>query len=210
MVHVGQRLAQERIKKKVTLEEVAKATRIKTTFIKAIEEGNYKILPSSAYAQGFVKKYSEFLGLPTKEILALFRREFNEEKIFKVIPESISKSKEESFTKPYFRERIIAVIIVFLILIGYIIFQYRFAILNPPLTVIFPLEKQIIASQEVLVVGKTSANSTVYINDVPIVVVEDGSFKKKIFVFPGISTIKVKAVNRFGKETLINRIVQVK
>lgn len=210
MVPVGQRFHQERLKKKITLEEVSKATKIRISFLSAIEKGDYKNLPSTAYAQGFVTNYAEFLGLPKKEILALFRREFDEEKIFKVLPEGISRSKNNSFGRPYFRERLIAIIVISLILVGYIAFQYRFAIINPPLNISSPNENQVINSTEIIVSGKTDPNAIVYINDLSTSVLEDGSFKKKINTFSGINTIKIRVLNKFGKETEIKRTIRVK
>ena len=52
MIRVGQLLRDERVRKRLTIEEVAKATKIRTNFLSAIEKGEYKKLPSSAYAQG--------------------------------------------------------------------------------------------------------------------------------------------------------------
>ena len=86
MTRVGEKLYEERIKKGYTLEEVSKATKIKVHFLQAIEKGDYKKLPSGTYAQGFVKNYAGFLKLPEHEMLALFKREYDEEKL-KVIHE---------------------------------------------------------------------------------------------------------------------------
>src|ERR1051326_7290810 len=98
MVPVGQRLQQERIKKGLSIDEIARATKIRPNFISALEKGNYKKLPSSAYVQGFIKNYAEYLGLPKKEILALFRREFDEREFIGVLPESFAKNKKPPFS----------------------------------------------------------------------------------------------------------------
>src|SRR5579872_1705923 len=96
MVKLGERLLEERKAQGFSTEEVAKATKIRHEFIEAIEKGDYKKLPSTAYAQGFVKNYVEFLGLPEKELLALFRREFKEEEFLGVLPQSFMRPKEVS------------------------------------------------------------------------------------------------------------------
>src|SRR5579871_1222382 len=93
MIRLGQWLSDERHRKGLTLEEVAKATKIKTAFLAYIEAGEYSLLPSSAYAQGFVKNYASFLGLPVKETLALFRREYAGENPVSVLPESLAKKR---------------------------------------------------------------------------------------------------------------------
>src|ERR1035437_3884986 len=131
-------LREERIKTGLTLEEASQATKIKSSFLMAIERGDYQKLPSIAYAQGFVRNYTGFLGLPEKEVLALFRREFDEGKIFRVLPEGLAKQDEFSLKRFNFRTTVLFVFIVFLGLLGFIIFQYRFAFMGPPLNVSSP------------------------------------------------------------------------
>src|SRR3989344_424814 len=94
MIKVGQKLKEARLKRGLTPADVAKATKIKESFLSSIENGQYENLPSGTYAQGFVRNYIKFLELPMEETLALFRREFNEEKIYKVLPEGFSSHKE--------------------------------------------------------------------------------------------------------------------
>ncbi len=49
MITAGQKLYEERIRRGLTLEEIARATKIRSSFLSAIEKGEYKKLPSSAY-----------------------------------------------------------------------------------------------------------------------------------------------------------------
>lgn len=209
MIRLGQKLQEVRIKKGFTLDEVAKATKIRFSFLSAIEKGSYQELPSSAYAQGFVRNYAAFLGLSKKETAALFRREFDEKKIYKVLPESFAKRDEFSTKKVPIRMTAVA-IIFFLLLFGYIFFQYKYAIINPPLTISSPLDKEMITKPNVTVSGETDPNVTVYVNNLAVTIDENGHFQKTISVFPGKDTIVVKAVSRFGKETVIQRQIEVK
>ena len=80
MIYVGEKLYEERVKKGYSLDEVSKATKIRSSFLLAIEKGEYKKLPSSTYVHGFVRNYARFLGLPEHEILALFKRQYDEDK----------------------------------------------------------------------------------------------------------------------------------
>lgn len=209
MISVGQELAGARFKKNLTIAEVAKAIKIKPQFLIALEKGEYHKLPSSAYAQGFVRNYAEFLGLPVDKTLALFRREFDEKAVFKVLPEGMATS---SF--PIHRTRIqqgaLIIVSLLIVFLFYILFQYRFAVIPPPLEVLDPKEGEIISSQTVTIIGKTDANATLYINDEPITLSQDGLFKKTTAIFPGSVKIQVKAVNRFGRETVITRSIEVK
>ncbi|MDP3987585.1 MAG: helix-turn-helix domain-containing protein [Candidatus Levybacteria bacterium] len=210
MVNVGQKLYEERVKKGLTLEEIEKAIKIKASFLSAIEKGEHKKLPSSAYAYGFVRNYAEFLGLPKNEILALFRREFDEEKVFKVLPEGLAKPSEFPIKRIKVQQAGVIIFFVFLAFLGYIIFQYRSAFINPGIEIFSPKESQVISSRQVGVYGKTDPNATIYVNDNSVSLDQDGVFKKNLDLFPGKTTITIKAVNRFGRETSVQRHIEIK
>lgn len=208
MVKAGQRLKEQRTSKGLTIEEVSKATKIRESYLLAIEKGNYQKLPASTYIQGFVRNYAKYLGLPEQEILALFRREFDEEKAFKVLPEGLVK-EDFPIKKIKLADAAKIIIPLFLILLFYILFQYRFAIISPPLEVVFPNEGAVVFSRTITISGKTDPNVTVFVNDETASLDKDGNFKKVINVFPGKTTIKVLVVNRFGKETIMERHIEV-
>lgn len=208
MLKAGQRLHDERIKKGLSISDVSQATKIRQSFLIAIEKGEYHRLPSAAYATGFVRNYAEYLGLPKREIFALFRREFDEEKIYKVLPDSLTPKKEF----PRFRIRIQRTLLVLGGVISaffvYVIFQYRFFVMNPPLQVLTPKEGSN-TSREVIVTGKTDPNATVFVNTFPVVVDVKGVFMKKLTLSQGTTVILVKAKNRLNKETIVQRNIRV-
>lgn len=210
MVKAGQKLAEERRSKGLTLTEVSNATKIKEEFLRAIERSEYEALPSPSYAQGFVRTYARFLNLPDKDTLALFRRDFAGDKNFEVLPKSLAGRKTVPLRKFRIRQIFVLGFFAILILLGYIFFQYRYAFLNPPLDLTSPKEAENISSSTITVAGKTTPNATVYVEDEAVVVDENGNFKKEIVGFPGETTITVKAVSRFGKETTLRRKVEVK
>jgi cytoskeletal protein RodZ len=94
MTKAGEKLQTTRLEKGLTLEDVSKGTKIKIDFLKYIEEGEYNKLPSVSYAYGFVRNYAGFLGIPEKEIMPLFKREFDEEKVYRVLPRGFEKTEE--------------------------------------------------------------------------------------------------------------------
>ena len=210
MIHVGQKLHDERLRKGLSIDDVAKATKIKAAFLSAIEKEDYQKLPSAAYVAGFVRNYSSFLGLPQKESLALFRRGFDEKKTFRVLPIGLARETAFSTSKFRLQQSVILGILLFFGLLGYILFQYKYAFINPPLMLSFPKESQVLVSLDVEVLGKTDQSSTVSVNDISVSVDPNGDFKKTIHIFPGQATITVKAVNRFGRQTTLERHIEVK
>lgn len=210
MIHVGERLQKERIRKGLTLEEVARATKIRASFLDSLEKGEYEKLPSATYTYGFVKNYAKFLGLPVTETVAIFKREYDEEKFYKVLPEGLVRRKDFPLRRIKFGRGSIIVISIFLVFLLYMLFQYRYAILNPPLDISSPKENSIISSQIVDVVGKTDSNAVLFVNSEAVSLDKEGNFRKKINVFSGNVKIVIKSVNKFGRTTIIERNIEVK
>lgn len=209
MIRVGQRLKETRLEKGLSLEDVAQATKIRASFLSAIEKGEYQKLPSSSYAQGFVQNYADFLGLPRREIMALFRREFDEEKVYKVLPEGFVKEEHLHRRSIKIHQALLIVFGVLLFLGGFLFYQYRAAFFNPDLEVSEP-QGRTVTTSDIVVRGKTDQNVTVTVNNIPVAIDESGNFSKRVSVFPGENSIVIRAVNTFGRETQITRDITLK
>lgn len=70
MESLGEYLKRVREEKEVTLEEVARVTRIRRDFLSALERDDYQLFPAPVYMRGFLKTYAGFLGLNVNEALA--------------------------------------------------------------------------------------------------------------------------------------------
>lgn len=208
MIRVGQRLKEARVAKGMTIDDVAHATKIRSAFLSAIERGEYQKLPSPSYAHGFVSNYAEYLGLSKREILALFRREFDEEKQIKVLPEGFVKEDRLPVRHFKIRRTLLGIIGILCLLVAFLFYQYRSAFLNPPLTVSTPKEGATV-QQEITVTGKTDPAVSLSVNSDPVSLDDSGNFMKNITAFPGKTTILIKAVNKFGRETTVQRSVTV-
>lgn len=75
----GARLKRERELRKIPLEEVAQATRIRIQYLRAIEEEHFEKVPGFTFLKGYLRAYSEFVGLNPEEVL-LQLEHFIEEK----------------------------------------------------------------------------------------------------------------------------------
>ena len=72
MESVGEFFRQVRETKGLTVDEVASKTRIRTDFVKALEEGNFAKLPDQVFARGFVRSYARSLGLDEEDAIQRF------------------------------------------------------------------------------------------------------------------------------------------
>lgn len=70
---VGEILRRTRVHYGRTVKEVESALHIRADQIEAIEQGHVEKLPARVYAIGFVRSYSEFLGLDGDKMVALFK-----------------------------------------------------------------------------------------------------------------------------------------
>lgn len=207
MVQVGQRLHDIRVKKRLSLDEIAAATKIKAPFLAAIEKGEYNKLPSPAYAQGFVRNYAAYLGLPKAEIVALFKREFDEKRAYKVLPDGFSAKTEFPLHRIRIQHSLIVIGFFLLLFSFYLFYQYRSVFIPPALSVSSIKQDD---TQGVTIHGKTEGSAMVFVNEEPVSIASNGEFTKTISLFSGKSTIIVVAKNKFGKETVVEKEVVVK
>ncbi len=194
-------LKQTREEGKITIAAVERETKIKKIYLEEIELGQYEKLPSESYALGFVKNYAKFLGIPLTEIVPLFRREYAAKAHVSIIPEF--RKKQNSFKKKNFLSgRVILIIAVGVIILGYVLFQYSSLIFAPNVTILSPQNNSTISSNVVDVRGKTDPYATVLVNGEEVYVDLSGTFKKSVYEFSGENKIKIVAKNKFGKENV--------
>lgn len=210
MKTVGEIVRTKRLEKGLSLGDVEAATKIRKKFLEAIEENDYHILPSVAYAKGFVKNYSDFLGLPTRDVLAFFRRQTLE------IPKSslLPASADASLRHTFFRltpARFLAFLLGALtfLFLSYFVLQYQ-RIKEPPTLVLdSPKEALKTTERRIDVMGMTETDATVLINGVSVLVRQDGKFFDQVSLVWGVNKIIVTATSRFGKENTIERQITV-
>jgi cytoskeletal protein RodZ len=73
---IGQKLKAAREAKNIDISSVATDTRIKISFLEALEHSDFKALPNLVTARGFMKVYADYLGLPIKEFVDQFNAIF--------------------------------------------------------------------------------------------------------------------------------------
>ena len=70
MMEVGQLLRQTREAQELSLADIEEKTKIRQSFISALESGDWDDLPNEVVARGFLRKYAVALGLNPDELLA--------------------------------------------------------------------------------------------------------------------------------------------
>lgn len=208
---VGQILKEEREKKFYTLDEIEKITKIRKELLQALEAGQYQKLPPSTFVQGFIKNYGKFLNLDTEKLLAVFRREFSENKN----PPRILDSLQNPINNRRFHltpTRVLISVIFSLVIIFFIYlwFQYRFLVGAPFLEVTQPVDQLTSDISEIIVSGRTDPESKLSINNQEIQVDQNGKFSQQIKLSEDVNNIIITATAISGKSTKIQRSVFLK
>lgn len=70
MSGLGERLKNEREMRGVSLDEIARATRIHQKFLQALEENDFDALPAPVFVTGFLRSYASHLGMDADSLVA--------------------------------------------------------------------------------------------------------------------------------------------
>ncbi|MCX6793623.1 MAG: helix-turn-helix domain-containing protein [Candidatus Gottesmanbacteria bacterium] len=208
MKTVGSILKEARVARNIALAQAEQATKIRLKFLKAIESDDYSGLPSLSYAKGFVKNYSEYLGLDSSMVLAFFRRQTAEVTRSSLLPKGVSEPLGKSLFQltpgKFLSGILIALALIFL---GYLGFQYRK--LNQPafLSIESPTNQFVTHERRVDILGKTDPDATVTVNGINVLVRGDGKFFDQVPLDTGVNKITIIATSRFGKTTTVVREV---
>lgn len=207
MVRAGEILKKERLRKKLTIEEVETATKIRKKFIKALEDSETDDLPPSPFVKGFIKNYSDFLGLKSEVLLALFRREEKENKK-EILPKGLISPLNQSIFKitPSLAVAFFAGFFLFLFS-AYLFREYRAFFEGPLLTIESPKDDFFTQEEKMEVKGRTEKEAALIINGQPVNLETDGSFSAVLNLSPGTNTVKIVSRNKFGRERTAVRTV---
>jgi cytoskeleton protein RodZ len=73
MFEIGNSLREARLRQGLDLAEIEQATKIRSRYLRALEEEQFELLPAQTYVKGFLKAYADQLGLDGD----LYVEEFN-------------------------------------------------------------------------------------------------------------------------------------
>jgi cytoskeletal protein RodZ len=92
MPTVAEQLRAAREAKKLTVQKVADATKIRTDHIRALDEGNFSVFSAPIYIRGSVKNYATLLKLDVPQIMADLAAELKGTEKFSEPPPLVEES----------------------------------------------------------------------------------------------------------------------
>lgn len=73
MESIGEKLRQTRESRGYTIEQIARDTHIAKRFLEALEQEDFSVFPGDPYLVGFMRTYSDYLGLDPEETVLLYK-----------------------------------------------------------------------------------------------------------------------------------------
>ncbi len=204
MKSIGEIFKESRKAKNITVNDVARSTKIKTSFVQLIEEGGWNNLPNYSVLSGFIKNIASYLELDVAKSHAIFKRDYLPQKPYINPRKDVSK---KFIWNPKFTFVLLSGLL-FVVITGYLIFQYRKSTSPPELIVNSPTQGQVVKAGSVVVSGTVTSDATVTANNQPIIV-NDGYFEGKVFVTMKTTQIEVVAKTRTGNKTSVTHMIEV-
>lgn len=207
---VSEQLKATRELSEQSIAECSRALGIPKIYLKAMEESRFDLLPGEVYARGWLKKYSEYLNLASKEMLEAYNSEH-------VVWQSISAEKKKLSTKnphktrwwEWFTVKRLAVGVVSVSVLMYLGFALYQSFAPPTVEFAMPLEDFQTNKNSVALTGVTEPESTVLINNNIVPLESDGSFNQSLVLRDGLQTITIEVRKQHSRSfTKTIRIVK--
>jgi cytoskeletal protein RodZ len=113
---IGAALREERERQGLQLDALEERTKIRTRYLRALENEDWDILPGPTYVRGFLRTYAEALGLDAEALVDDYRQEFEiPETPRGGLPEAVLTEHREARTRRSRRGWLIAALVVGLV-----------------------------------------------------------------------------------------------
>jgi cytoskeletal protein RodZ len=208
---IGEILRGERVKNRLSIEDLSQQTKIRPEYLIALEENRFTDLPAATFVKGYIKSYSQLFGIDYQPILALLRRDYKESAVGTLVPREFIKpmlKKRKMWTPVTFA--VIGLATIFLTLMAYVGVQW-YNIQKPPVLEVNSPEENAFVSSHIIIQGRTVTDAVVSVNEQPAAIQADGTFQTEIYLpREGIHTISIESVDRRGKKSTAQRTVHVR
>lgn len=87
MFEIGNTLREARLRRGLDILDCEAETKIRAKYLRAMEEEQFDLMPSSTYVRGFLRTYADFLDLDGRLVLDEYESRFGEFREFRPAPE---------------------------------------------------------------------------------------------------------------------------
>jgi len=202
---VASKLKAARLKKNLSLTEVAEQTKIQIKYLTTLEEGDYQKLPGDVYTRVWIKLYAKFLDLPVAELLQDYKLEKTVKA--KTIPtKQIRRIDWHNLLRP----RVLKIFVVVLIIaafLGYLAWEINDILAAPKVFISQPVNNLKTTANTITVVGQTEAEVQLRINNEIVLLDEQGNFSQDVSLSPGLNNLQINAKKKHSRTNYLEWVV---
>lgn len=182
--------------KGMTVEKLADLSDIPKRYLKALEGGDFKNLPSSPYARGYLMKIASILNVDGEILWQLYKKE-NELKTSG--PSDFLPSNRFVIASSKKKFIVFGIVVVFVII--YLGWGLADFFGTPDLKIVNPAENSIIVNGDsISLSGWADPADKLTVNGEEVLIKEDGGFEKEFILEVGPNTIEFRIKRFLGKE----------
>jgi hypothetical protein len=194
----------------LTLEDASRATKIRDTILRALEEDRIAELDDPVFAERHLMAYVRYLGGHEPYFLARYRERLKElnakHRVSDLLPRTRGVRWMDLFAGPQF-VGLAGIVLLAVVLGGYVVWQTSLVRTPPTLNVDHPRDGEHLTDPTVVVRGRTMAEASVTVNGKDAAVNAAGEFLLPVDVRRGASIITITATRRRGSQTIVQRRV---
>ncbi len=208
---VAAQLRQARIAKNIELKNAARELGINYIYLDALENGDFKKLPTGIYGKNFLREYAEYLNLNTEELLKMYAEETSPKRKVEKKELFVRQAAKSSrfLTVPGLLKNAIIISLILLCFI-YLGLYLKNVTSPPPLQIFSPTENLITKERAINVRGVTEPEAKIIINGEAVLSDDEGYFNKEINLKNGVNAITISSRKKYGRENIITRQILVK
>jgi len=212
-VPLGEKLKKTREASDISIEKLSTDLQIKQEYLESLEKGEYLKLPGEVFVKNFLKAYADYFQLSWKNILVQYEEEkqvfSNAEKkrvVEKSFVEVAHRKKSVTISKVI---KYLIIIVIVAAVVAYLGWEINNITEPPELLISEPASDIILEERTIEIIGITTPESQVTINNQQISVDELGNFSELVSLQPGLNTIEVISQKGISRKTKITREILV-
>jgi cytoskeletal protein RodZ len=199
----GQKLKEVRIRRHMSIDQVATRLRIPPKYLVALEQGDISAFSAEVYAKGAYIKYASYLNVDTKDSWHAFLRTLASVRETKPLNLHVPSTWLQRALTPTGIFISTAAFMVLLVA-SYIGLQINTFVRVPKLELLEP--KTLVQNEkEVIVRGKAEDEAEISVNKEKVLLDDTNSFVYRLPLRTGINVLQVEAVGVSGRTNLIQK-----
>lgn len=198
---LGSYLKKGRKKQMITLARLASEIAVNVNHVKALENGDYSSLPPEIYVKGFISRYCSKVGLDYQKALYLFSK--NKQKPLPSVPKKDPLIAYSWFLRIItYRNLVLLVGLLFLAILIFYLVNVVYPMYSKPFYKLLdpkscPAET---SNDKFELRGSIQPEGKIWINEEESMIDKEGNFVCPLFLREGENVVRLRIVNKFGRE----------